>query len=536
MSRERRALEQLAEANPVIQPDVEELLPAIRARIPVAHVPPVAAPRPRRRRLRVALAAAALALVLAVVAPALGLRLPVLDFFSAEPAPREVVLGFETLSRDSPPGMDPGVIPGETRRVGTFRVSGSARTLWVAPTEAGGFCTMWERMGGGCDRLGTVPLDVFWSRGIEPGFVHGHVSSRFADGVELRFTDGSSVQPEVTWVSEPIAAGFFAHDLPSDRLLESVVGLDAAGEAVSTSYVNPRAHQDAVHPDALADQRRPALRVAAEGGEVVLWEAPTRYEGTCAWLEFQGHVRDAGCRPEGHVNDGSAIGFVATASDLILWGRVQERAERLEVRFADGGRASVEPRNGFVLYAVPRARLVEGRLPSGFSLVARDGSRLMEAPVEPWWLCASSADGGCPIPGLPVGGPLERGSPGSAEALCSRFAREAAELDLSSRSLAALEPELRRLSLLRVELTTQLQAVEPPRGEAADYHRFVRLHERQDYSLRFLAQLAQDRREDAFWGLAERWNEDVRELERAAAEIGLEICVPQTLQIGPRGR
>jgi hypothetical protein len=533
MNRERRALELLAQANPVIQPDVEELLPAIRARIPVAHVPPVAAPQPRRRRLRVALAAAALALVLAVVAPALGLRLPVLDFFSAEPAPREVVLGFETLSRDSPPGMDPGVVPGETRRVGTFRVAGNTRTLWVAPTEAGGFCTHWERLGGGCIRLGTVPLDVFWSRGIEPGFVHGHVSSRFADGVELRFADGSSVQPDVTWVSEPIAAGFFADDLPPDRRLESVVALDAEGEAVSTLYVDPRAHQNAVHPDALAEQRRPLLRASAEGGEVVLWEAPTRYGGTCAWLEYQGDVRDAGCRPRGHVNDGSSVGFLATASDLILWGRVQERAERLELRFADGERATVQPRRGFVLYPVSREHLAEGRLPSALALTAGDGSALMETPVQPSWLCATSLDGGCPIPRLPVGGPLERESPRSAEALCGRFARETAELDLSSRSLAVLEPQLRRLSLLRIELTTQLQGLQPPGVKAAEYHRFVRVQEQGDYNLRFLVAQAQERHEHTFWMHAEHWNTALlAELKRAAAAVGLESCVPDGLRIG----
>ena len=59
--------------------------------------------------------------------------------------------------------MATGVIPGETRKVGT--IEGEA--LWVAPTSEGGFCTLLGG-GGGCDRTGTVPLDITLSAAVVP--------------------------------------------------------------------------------------------------------------------------------------------------------------------------------------------------------------------------------------------------------------------------------------------------------------------------------------------------------------------------------
>src|SRR5439155_17700368 len=112
-----------------------------------------------RRRLGLVLAGMVV-LVLLITGVAFTFGLPVLDFGQAEKAPPEsrVVKNFALLDQGAPRGMATDVIPNETRKVATF----GDETLWVAPTSQGGFCT---DLGGegGCDRLGTVPLNVSWA-------------------------------------------------------------------------------------------------------------------------------------------------------------------------------------------------------------------------------------------------------------------------------------------------------------------------------------------------------------------------------------
>ena len=118
--------------------------------------------RRRAPRLRLVLAALALVVAFVLVAPALGIDLPVLDFWTAEKAPPRVVEDFRSLTEGAPAGMDPEALSGEARKVTTAMLSDGPHTLWVAPARAGGFCLLWTNASGGCDRLGTVPLSVTW--------------------------------------------------------------------------------------------------------------------------------------------------------------------------------------------------------------------------------------------------------------------------------------------------------------------------------------------------------------------------------------
>ena len=102
--------------------------------------------RSRRQRLALAALAGVPILIALLVAPAFGLGRGVLPFFGAEKAPQPVVLDFTSLfSTGAPPGMDPGVIASETRKVGVWQFEGKVHTLWVAPTREGGFCFEWTR-------------------------------------------------------------------------------------------------------------------------------------------------------------------------------------------------------------------------------------------------------------------------------------------------------------------------------------------------------------------------------------------------------
>lgn len=347
--------------------------------------------RKRSRRLRLVLALLALVAAFVLVAPALGLDLPVLDFWKAEKAPARVIADFKSLATGAPPGMDPEALPGETRKVTTVVLDGSPHTLWVAPTRAGGFCLTWTNLSGGCDKLGTVPLSVGWmtqgsvpvGRDGRPDLsverftrVSGHVNAQYAESVELRFADGDVVQPDVTWVSEPIGAGFFIYDIPQTRRapghqLEAVVALDSDGNVVARDTGRPTESTGEPPVDAVLEARTAVARIGTRRGEAVVWEAPTRYEGRCAWLEYRGrNLAFVPCMPKGYPFGAFAYRFVPSESDVLLVGWVRADVASVEVGFADGDRIVVHPEDGFVLAEVPEQHLVRGR--EARTIVSRD--------------------------------------------------------------------------------------------------------------------------------------------------------------------
>jgi hypothetical protein len=347
-----------------------EAFQLLRAVNPVPGRPPAKRPW---RRAGLALVLAALVLCFLLVAPAVGIRVPALDFWTAEKAPPKVVQDFETLSEGAPAGMDPGAIPGETRKV----TLADGQTLWVAPTRYGGFCTL-GRPSGGCDKLGTFPLSVTWSAArVSPeeltrrpmpmaifDRISGHVKSKYVDAVEVRFADGDTYRLQLAWVSEPIEAGFFEYVIPAARRragheIKSVVALDADGRVVTQEAGDARLA--APLPDAVVDEKKAAVRLATSRGEAVVWEAPTRYEGRCAWLEYLGRsIGFLPCMPRGY-DWGSPFRFVPTRSNVLFVGVVPEKVAEVEIRFADGGRMLVKPTRGFVLAELPADQLVEGR-------------------------------------------------------------------------------------------------------------------------------------------------------------------------------
>jgi hypothetical protein len=306
----------------------------------------------RRRMARVALPIAAALTVVAVAAPASGLHEPIIEFVNGEPAPERVRNDFQTFDSGAPPGMAPGVIPGESRRIMTARLSDGAHTLWVAPTKAGGFCTYWSGMTGGCDRLGTVPLSVTY--GGVPFVITGHASADYVDSVEVRFGDGSVERPDVTWVGRPIDAGFFAYEASDGRVPENVVGLDADGSVVTTHPVAP-GHREGLLSDALLDEKTELRSIEAGGGTARLLSAPTRYEGRCAWVEYLGERFPAArCGAKGYAwKEGVGLGTVSLGGETFLLGTAGPRFAPLEVRLAGDRRIAVEPIEDVVFAKIP---------------------------------------------------------------------------------------------------------------------------------------------------------------------------------------
>jgi hypothetical protein len=68
------------------------------------------------------------------------------------------------------------------------------------------------------------------------------VLSPSVSDVAIRFSDGSSIHPTITWVSAPINAGFFAYDVPQDQQsatdhVTEIDAYDANGNLVKSEPV-----------------------------------------------------------------------------------------------------------------------------------------------------------------------------------------------------------------------------------------------------------------------------------------------------------
>ena len=218
--------------------------------------------RRRRRPAAMALAVAVLAITVFGVGAAFGLYDVVLPFESQPPAPQPVVKNFETLfgGQYAPPGMDPQVLAGETRRVATYQSGRHRYVLYVAPTKTGGFCESFVRLFGGCRQVRSLPLgaptggsDEFDRFAIGS---FGDVSARgttivggdllLAPGTTLgaEFADGSSVEIPVTYVSKPIDAGFFLYPVTAEHLGEGheltyLTARDRDGRVVARERMQP---------------------------------------------------------------------------------------------------------------------------------------------------------------------------------------------------------------------------------------------------------------------------------------------------------
>lgn len=308
----------------------------------------------RARRVtprRVALVAAA-ALAVAAVAPASGLHEPIIDFFAGERATDRVLADFTYMDAGAPPGMATGVIPGETRRVLKVQLSNGPHTLWVAPTRAGGFCTLWTKMSGGCDRLGTVPLSVAY--GGDPFVATGHADADYVHSVEARYADGTSEPVDLSWVGAPIDAGFFAYEPARGRVPRELVGLDADREVVTVLPLGSTTAERLL-ADALVNERVELAAAETPEGSVRLWEAPTRYEGRCVWVEHLGRrFPGARCGPKGYSwKEGVGLRAVEIGGAGFLLGTAAPRFAPLEVRLQDGSRLPVATIEDVVFYRLP---------------------------------------------------------------------------------------------------------------------------------------------------------------------------------------
>ncbi len=99
-----------------------------------------------------------------------------------------------------------------------MRLGDSRRALYVSPGRNGGFCYQWTGSAAGCEKLQLSPFSI----GRIQRLVIGTVSSPEISEVKIDFTDGTTAVPAVTWVSDPIDAGFFYYEVPRDKTVAKI--------------------------------------------------------------------------------------------------------------------------------------------------------------------------------------------------------------------------------------------------------------------------------------------------------------------------
>jgi hypothetical protein len=374
-----------------------------------------------RRRARtpvgrtVLLAGLAAALTVAVAAPALGLHRTVIDWFEAEPAPERIQLDFARLGVGAPPGMAPGVIPNSARKVVEVRHDGKVHVLWVAPTEAGGFCHRWTQLGGGCRRERTPPpmtprlrlgLDA-WAIGAswtadERGVVtrvDGNLLAEETERLVVEYADGEEAEIPVVWVSPPIAAGFYMFWVPAEhqgpgRHAVALRAEDVNGELVARHPFPPLTRPgDIERPVTLPDGnvvRLPAradvegarklFDFRAENGQPVwVWVIPTRDGGRC-WAFNRG----GGCPPADYVQEiPMAAGLASGDAPVLFQAQVRDEVAVVELRYEDGVVERLRPREGFVLHEIGSAHYERGHRLELAVALGPLGNELMRQPFRP---------------------------------------------------------------------------------------------------------------------------------------------------------
>jgi hypothetical protein len=195
----------------------------------------------RRRWPLIAIAVAVMLAAVFVATPAWALVRDVLPFWrQPSSAPLSVKVEMKDFARmlrgHAPAGASPEAVSNDWREIEHATIDGEKRTLWVAPaTGRYDFCWLWGHLSGSCGSsaqpLGvtelTVPphdpsqaaqtTDIPVNSPEVPLSVFGDAISPVVSRVVIRFSDGSTVQPDIVWVSAPINAGFFAYDIPADQ-------------------------------------------------------------------------------------------------------------------------------------------------------------------------------------------------------------------------------------------------------------------------------------------------------------------------------
>jgi hypothetical protein len=150
-------------------------------------------------------------------------------------------------------------------------------------------------------------------------------------------------------------------------------------------------------------QKSVAFTAKTSHGDAVIWQAPTRYQGKCAWLEFEGKVAAiAPCQAKGYDwNEGRLTGFYPTVDGVLFFGTAADRYAEIDIVYQDGDVTRIIPQNHVFVAAIPEQHFASGHLVERIESRGVDGQVIPSATYSP----QSMSTNGCPqfIP-IPPGG------------------------------------------------------------------------------------------------------------------------------------
>jgi hypothetical protein len=170
-------------------------------------------------------------------------------------------------------------------------------------------------------------------------------------------------------VDVPLADNVFAVDLPRAKLPARLVAYDSDGRVIAVSDAWRDIGEDAGPARGRAEL---LLRVdGPEGSYAELSVGPSNQGGECQYIKHFVDRRHTGvglsCKGAGWT--GPPIQVYSQFQPVrFVGGRVRDDVKTVRIHFADRTTVTLQPKRGYVLYAVPAERLTEAR-----RAVAADG-------------------------------------------------------------------------------------------------------------------------------------------------------------------
>ena len=336
-----------------------------------------------RRQRSLYLLVALVGLIVVGVASAYALGHPVVDFSSAEPGSQKVIDDAGSMEVGAPPGMAPGVIPEQARKIPGLFVDGKPYQLWVTPTKSGGFCTNHECIPDRSTLNGRVYVGMTGNQSFTGvSQIGGAFVDPNGDRLELSYADGTTAEIPFVWVTAPIDAGFYVFDIPKEHQVAAarptrVTLLDSKGKELIRGEVADLSREFAnmpvehslpgfphleVPPDAIWSKRRQLFDLRADNGSRIgLWVSPSSYGGTCVWSSHG----SSGCDPRDrrarlaykvpplNLQISEGADFAGGPEYVTLGNQVGAGVERVEARFEDGEIAELYPRETYLVWPIP---------------------------------------------------------------------------------------------------------------------------------------------------------------------------------------
>ena len=369
--------------------------------------------RARRVSRRAAMLIVAVVAVIALSAPALGWHRTIVNWLDADEASKKVQIQFAQLGVEAPGGQRLRLDHEEARTVTSVAHAGKRYVLSVAPTKNGGFCFWWDDLTASCRQERTPPpnfherqsgdratfrLGTIWSPGREGviQMVAGNLIGSDAEQLFAVYADGERVEIPVTWVSEPIDAGFYLYFTPSAHRqvgmhMKTLEATTSEGRVVARQTFELTPVGEIEQPARLPDGQMellPAKAIASKavklidfrasnGRRVTLWEMPSTDGGVCYVYN-----RGSGCPPrppEVPLSWGIAGGGVPVLFDASTTPGVAE----VVLRFEDGAEKRIRPTKGYVLTEILPRNYARGHRLIEVIALGADGGVLAKRSINP---------------------------------------------------------------------------------------------------------------------------------------------------------